>query len=114
MTQMPSSAETISQRRAAKAPSNSSELLRYRCMILYRFVLALLGGYALAASSAMLIAQIFAQAQSSAAMSATLIGMCIHCAAFIWVFMRQSTLQASLGIVIPCAVFFIVLKFLGH
>ena len=45
----------------------SAPLLAYRLMIFYRFALALVGGYALASLSAMLIAQYFMDYRASAA-----------------------------------------------
>lgn len=88
--------------------------LQYRGMILYRFCLALFGGYALASLSAMLIAQLLAEDRLNAAMSATLIAFSLQCAVFIWVFMVNKTLKASLGVLLPCAVLFCVLQFLGQ
>jgi hypothetical protein len=49
----------------------------------------------------------------NAAMSATLIAFCLNCAAFIWVFMVQKTLKATLGIAVPCIALYALLKFLG-
>lgn len=83
-------------------------------MIFYRFVLAILGGYLLSALSAMLIAQTFAEYRSSAAMAATLIAFSVYCAAFIWVFMVNKTLKASLGILLPCLILFLIYKSLGN
>ena len=53
----------------------------YRLMVLYRFALALLGGYLLAALSALTIAKVFIANPVNAAMSATLIAFCLNCAA---------------------------------
>ena len=79
--------------------------LSYRLMVLYRFALALLGGY--------LLAKVFIANPVNAAMSATLIAFCLNCAAFIWVFMVQKTLKATLGIAVPCIALYALLKFLG-
>lgn len=89
-------------------------LMAYRWMIFYRFMLAALGGYALASLAAMIIAQYFSEYQSSAAMSATLIALCLQACAFIWVFMVNKTLKASLGIMIPVAILYIAYKVLGN
>ncbi len=88
--------------------------LVYRLMILYRFVLALVGGYVLSALSAIAIAEVFIQQRASAAMSATLIAFCVYCGAFIWVFMVQKTLKASLGIMVPSLVLLLLIKWLGN
>lgn len=90
-----------------------SSLTIYRVMIFYRFVLAIFGGYALAALSAIVIAKTFAEYRVASVMSATLIAFSLHCAAFIWVFMVNKTLKASLGIFIPILVLFIIYKVIG-
>lgn len=87
--------------------------LRYRLMIFYRFVLALVGGYILSALSAITIAELFAAEPANAAMSATLIAFCLYCGAFIWVFMVQKTLKATLGIVLPSVLLWVLVEFLG-
>lgn len=96
-----------------KAKTQAPQLL-YRCMIFYRFMLATAGGYVLASLSAIVIAQLFITHKSSAAMSAILIAFCLHCAVFIWVFMVNKTLKASLGIILPTVLLFIVYKLIGN
>ena len=88
--------------------------LSYRLMISYRFALALIAGYVLASLSAIVTAQYFADYRGSAAMSATLIAFVLWASAFIWVFMVNKTLKASLGIFIPVCVLFICYKILGN
>ena len=97
-----------------KTQAQPNKLVAYRFMILYRFLLAGFGGYILAALSAILIAQFFSDARSSAAMSATMIGFLLQACAFIWVFMVNKTLKATLGIVIPCIVLYISFIFIGQ
>lgn len=101
---------------STKLPSVKAKpaLLRYRVMIAYRFLLASFGGYALASLCAILIAQTFADYRASAAMAATLIAFTVQCAAFIWVFMVNKTLKASLGILLPSLVLFCIYTFLGN
>lgn len=89
-------------------------MLAYRGMILYRFILAGVGGYLLASLAAIVIAQLFMNAGSSAVMSATLIGFSLNTVAFIWVFMVNKTMKATLGIVIPSVLLYITYKFLGN
>lgn len=89
-------------------------LTLYRIMIVYRFLLASIGGYVLASLAAVVIAQYFSAYQSSAAMAATLIAFSLSCAAFIWVFMVNKTLKASLGIMIPSLILFICYKGMGN
>lgn len=87
--------------------------LAYRLMIFYRFMLATIGGYALASLSAMLIARTFAESRGTAAMSATLIAFVIWTCAFIWVFMVHKTLKASIGILLPITILSIIYYSLG-
>ena len=103
-----------SPRVSAKKKAKAQTPLSYRLMILYRFILALVGGYVLSALSAMVIADIFVEQKANAAMSATLIAFCLYCGAFIWVFMVQKTLKASLGIVVPSILLWILIQFLGN
>ncbi len=93
--------------------TSSSQLIRYRCMIAYRCLLALLGGYVFASLTAITIGQIFAEYRSSAASAATLIGFVVHVAVFIWVFMVQKTRIASLGVLLPCIGLFLLNHYLG-
>lgn len=97
----------------AKRNTQPTNLQLYRCMILYRFLLAGVGGYILSALTAIVIAQSFADHASSAATSATMLAFVIHTAAFIWVFMVNKTLQASLGIVIPSILLWSISKWMG-
>lgn len=83
-------------------------------MISYRFLLAIVGGYALASYSAMVIAKTFAEQRSDAVLSATLLAFCIYCAAFIWVFIVKKTLKASLGIVLPTLILWAITTFVGN
>lgn len=94
-------------------PQSDSALLKYRCMVLYRFVLAIFGGYLLSALTAIVVAKAFIDYRASAAIAATLLAFSIHCAAFIWVFMVHKTFKASLGIFIPCLVLWLTSQFLG-
>lgn len=90
------------------------KILAYRFMVFYRFLLATLGGYVLASLVAMIIAQSFSEFGTSAAMSATLIGFTIQTCTFIWVFMVNKTLKASLGIIVPSVLLYIIYQFLGQ
>ena len=82
----------------------------YRLMVLLS-VIALLGGYLLAALSALTIAKSLYCKSCECAMSATLIAFCLNCAAFVWVFMVQKTLKTTLGIAVPCIALYALLKF---
>lgn len=110
----PIATETMTATNPSSKNKVKANVLAYRGMILYRFVLAGVGGYILASLAAIVIAQLFIDAGSSAAMSATLIGFILNTAAFIWVFMVNKTLKATLGIVIPSVLLYITYKFLGN
>lgn len=79
--------------------------LKYRLQILYRFVLAIFGGYALSVLTAIVISLGFPSLQASAVTSGTMLAFIIHCAVFIWVFMVNSVIKASLGVIIPIVIF---------
>lgn len=82
---------------------NSSARLRYRLMIFLRFVLAIFGGYYLAAISATVLGMSFSSEplKANAVLSATMLAFVLYCAVFIWVFMVSSTLKAWLGVIVP-------------
>lgn len=105
---------TIANKPSRVKPKQKISVTAYRLMIFYRFILAAFGGYILASLSAIVIAQVFIEYRSSAAMAATLIAFCISCAAFIWVFMVNKTLKATLGILVPSLVLFAIYKVLGN
>lgn len=115
MNSSPIDATTVKQNVATipKRTTNAS-LIAYRFMIFYRFALALVGGYVLASLSAIFIAEYFIDYRASAAISATLVAFTVHTVAFIWVFMVNKTLKATLGIVVPCLVLFAFIQILGN
>lgn len=96
-----------------KKSKQISTPLTYRIMIAWRFALALVGGYIIAMYSSIVIAQCFAQYRASAAMSATLIAFTLHACAFIWVFMVNKTLKASLGIILPAFALYVLAQVIG-
>lgn len=97
----------VRQKSVAKKTIDQKSLIQYRLMIFFRFILAIFGGYALSAVSAMLIAVIFPETvKANAVMSATMLAFIVHCTVFIWVFMVQSTLKAWLGVIIPTVIFY--------
>ncbi len=103
---LPNQTKTIP---AKKTQIDQKSLLPYRIMIFFRFILAILGGYALSAVTAMCIALMFPETiKASTVMSATMLAFVIHCAVFIWVFMVQSTLKAWLGVVVPIVILSLV------
>ena len=109
-----SSSAAIAEARPVRRAKNQSSLFTYRLMIVWRFALAMFGGYAIAMYSAILIAHMFSDHRASAAMSATLIAFSLQAGAFIWVFMVNKTLKASLGIIVPAVILFALAKVLGN
>ena len=106
--------ETVTAPKPSTKSKVQANVIAYRMMILYRFILASAGGYLLATLATIVIAQLFIDSGSSAAMSATLIGFSLNTAAFIWVFMVNKTLKATLGIAIPGVLLYIAYKLLGN
>ena len=77
-----------------------------------RFLLAIFGGYVLAAFVAMVTGLAFPAQLASATLSGTLLAFMVHTGVFIWVFIVHSTRKATLGVLIPTAVFAIAYWFL--
>lgn len=101
-------------RKAFAKPKEKQSTLFYRLMIFYRFALALIGGYVISMLSAIVIAEVFTADRGSAAMGATIVAFLLWTAAFIWVFMVNKTLKASLGIILPSLILFVIYKLLGN
>jgi len=78
---------------------------RYRAAVLSRTLAAAAGGYVLAASGSMLIAQIMViwlgVARTSAVTGAVMLAFIIHLIAVLWVFACASAWRAWLGVGIP-------------
>src|SRR5690606_40092790 len=72
--------ETVTAPKPSSKNKVKANMLAYRGMILYRFILAGAGGYLLATLATIVIAQLFIDSGSSAAMSATLIGFSLNTA----------------------------------
>lgn len=83
-----------------------SALVRYRLMVFLRFVLAIFGGYYLAAITATVMGMAFVAEplKVNAVLSATMLAFIIYCAVFIGVFMVRSTLKAWMGVILPSLV----------
>lgn len=81
-------------------------------MVGYRFLLAIVGGYLLAALVAVVISLAFPAQLASAAMAGTLLAFALHTGVFIFVFMVHSTRKATLGIFIPLIVLALAYWFL--
>lgn len=86
--------------------------LSYRLHVLYRFILAIFGGYALAVLISVVVSLAFPSVQASAVMSATMLAFIAHCGVFIWTFMVNSVVKASLGVFVSIAIFAVIYMFL--
>lgn len=89
-----------------KKNSRQVPMVKYRLMVLSRFVLAIFGGYYLAAIFTMLVGTFFhtEPLKSNTVLAVTMFSFVIYCAVFFWIFMVNSTKKAWLGIVIPSVV----------
>lgn len=88
---------------SAKLKPQISSLLSYRIMIFLRFILAIFGGYYLAAMSAICLSEFFSEdhLRAKAVFVATMLSIIIHGFVFIMVFMTKSTSKAWFGVLIP-------------
>ncbi|MCU4386571.1 iron transporter [Acinetobacter haemolyticus] len=93
----------VATKTISKKTIQRSALIKYRLMVLSRFVLAIFGGYYFSAITAMLIVFLFPTEplKANAVLSVTMLAFIIHCALFIWVFMVNSTLKVWLSVVLP-------------
>jgi len=81
--------------------------------VLSRSLAAIVGGYALAATSAMFFAVALPIARSQAVLTGMLIAIVLCACAALWAFATRSALRAWLGIVIPAALFWLATQWLG-
>lgn len=73
----------------------------YRWQIAFRSFVAILGGYALANISAILLSYLLPMPKSDAVMTGILLSFAIYTGAIMWVFAVQSLHKAWLGLVAP-------------
>ncbi|MDQ8953285.1 hypothetical protein RFH42_09965 [Acinetobacter rudis] len=109
-----SHADHLSSTTKRKKVKQLTTPLTYRIDVAWRFLLAVVGGYIIAMYSAMVIAELFMEYRTSAAMSATLIAFTLHACTFIWVFMVNKTLKASVGVILPALILFVLVKVLEN
>jgi len=81
--------------------------------VLSRSLAAIVGGYALAATSAMFFAVALPIARSQAVLTGMLVAIVLCACAALWAFATRSALRAWLGIVIPAALFWLATQWLG-
>jgi hypothetical protein len=88
----------------------------YHRQITLRVVIAILGGYALANITAILLSYLLPMPKSDAVMTGILLSFAIYAGAIIWVFAVRSMHKAWLGLIVPSLVFgavVLALKFAG-
>lgn len=73
----------------------------YRWQIAFRAFVAILGGYALANISAILLSYLLPMPKSDAVMTGVLLSFSIYTGAIMWVFAVRSLHKAWLGLVAP-------------
>ncbi|MDQ8934533.1 hypothetical protein [Acinetobacter rudis] len=81
-------------------------LLKYRLTVLYRFIIALLGGYVLATVSALYVLELCQPVLASTVLAATMLAFVVHVITFMVVFISRSSSYAALLVVVPSAVFY--------
>ena len=89
---------------------------RYRWQIALRLMLGIIGGYALANISAILLSYLLPMPKSDAVMTGILLSFAIYTGAIMWVFAVQSAHKAWLGLAVPSFVLgtiALILKFAG-
>ncbi|EPF79877.1 hypothetical protein [Acinetobacter rudis] len=81
-------------------------LIKYRLTVLYRFVVAVFGGYLLATVSALYILELCQPVLASTVLAATMLAFVIHMITFLMVFISRSSSYACLCVVVPSAFFY--------
>ncbi|MET0355649.1 MAG: DUF3649 domain-containing protein [Cellvibrio sp.] len=91
-----------------KRQTSKSSSTAYRREIATRFALAVIGGYALANISGIVLSYLLPMPKSDAVMTGILLSFAIYTCAVIWVFAVQSVRKAAVGLVAPSAVLGII------
>jgi hypothetical protein len=89
------------------APSAITALTHYRLAVALRSLVAIFGGYALAAASAAWLGYllpVLGMTRLDAVLTAAMLAFIVHACAAIWVFAVASTWRAALGILAPGAI----------
>ncbi len=79
-------------------PPRCSEGLRYRLGVASRAVAAILGGYAVSALAAAVLALYLPTSRAEAALTGTMAAFLVYACAVMWVFAARSALRAWLGL----------------
>ncbi len=81
-----------------------NEDVRYRLGVASRAIAAILGGYALAATTTAVLSLVLPLPRVDAVMTATLLSFTVYTCAAIWVFAARDALRAWIGIGVPALV----------
>jgi len=89
---------------------------RYRWQIALRVAVAIVGGYALANITAILLSYLLPMSKSDAVMTGILLSFAIYTGAIMWVFAVRSVKKACMGLIAPSLIIgavALLLKFTG-
>ena len=88
----------------------------YRRQIAFRVTVAIIGGYALANITAILLSYLLPMSKSDAVMTGILLSFAVYTSAIMWVFAVRSARRACIGLLTPSLVLgavALLLKFTG-
>lgn len=80
---------------------NLAEDTRYRLGVTSRILAAVLGGYALSAAIAALLALVWPLPRADAVLASTMLSFTVYTLIIIWVFSTRSASRAWLGMIVP-------------
>lgn len=87
-------------------PTARSLLIKYRLSVLYRFMVAVCGGYLLAAVSTQYILELSQPILASTVLAATMLAFVLHMITFVVVFISRSSSYAALWVTVSSAFFY--------
>lgn len=101
---------SLSQRSREQRPkkSHSHILFHYRVMVALRFVVAIFGGYLLAAVSAKCLSLSGLFPEASMVLAATMLAFLLQVAVVIWAFLLHSLLNVCLGIFMSTLIVYVI------
>lgn len=81
-----------------------TSITRDRLAVASRILAAVVGGYALTAAIAILLALVWPIPKAEAVLASTMLSFAIYAAVVIWVFATRSATRAWVGLLVPLAV----------
>ncbi|SNR79928.1 Protein of unknown function [Methylobacillus rhizosphaerae] len=81
-----------------------TSITRDRLAVASRILAAVVGGYALTAAIAILLALVWPIPKAEAVLASTMLSFVIYAAVVIWVFATRSAARAWVGLLVPLAV----------